>query len=153
MEAEEQETVALVITEDIRSYLYETSKWARFLSIVGFIATVFMVMLSFSISAMMGAMDKMTAGNNPYAQIPSGVLTFWLLIISLIYFYPSFLLFKYSGACKNAVLYGDQESLVTAMAKMKSFFKFWGILLIVMLSFYAIAFIMVVVSMITTGAM
>ena len=153
MEAEEQETVALNITEDIRSYLYETSKWTRFLSIVGFIATVFMVMLSFSISAMMGAMNTMTAGNNPYAQIPPGVLTFWLLVISLIYFYPSFLLFKYSNSCKNAVLYGDQESLSIAMSKMKSFFKFWGILFIVLLSFYAITFIMVVVSMITTGAM
>lgn len=151
MEKEEQEQVVLQVTEDIRSYLYETSKWTRFLAIVGFVATVFMVMLAFSVSAMMGAMDTMTAGNNPYAQIPQGVLTFWLLIFSLIYFYPSFLLLKYSTACKQAVLYGDNESLVTAMAKMKSFFKFWGVLFIVLISFYAITFVMVVVSMITSG--
>jgi hypothetical protein len=151
MQIEEQEPVVLHITEDIRSYLYETSKWTKFLSIIGFVATVFMVMLAFSVSAMMGAMDTMTAGNNPYAQIPQGVLTFWLLIAALIYFYPSFLLFKYSSSCKQAVLYGDNESLSLAMGKMKSFFKFWGVLFIVLLSFYLITFIMIVVSMVTTG--
>jgi len=144
---QQPEPVLLTISEDIRSFIYESSKWTRFLSIIGFVFTGLMVMLSLSVGAIMTSMNSMVgAQNNPYAALGSGFLTVLLLISAAIYFYPSFILFKFSSAAKQAVLYGDQESLSEAMKKMKSFFKFWGILIIVLLGFYALAIISAIVA-------
>jgi hypothetical protein len=144
---QQPEPVILTITEDVRSFIYETSKWTKFLSIVGFVFTGFMILLSLSVGAIMSSMNSMVgAQNNPYAAMGSGFLTVLLLITAAIYFYPSFILFKFSNAAKQAVLYGDQDSLGIAMGKMKSFFKFWGILLIVLLGFYALAILSVIVA-------
>jgi hypothetical protein len=57
----EHEMETLLITEDIRSYLYESAKWSKFLAIVGFIFTFFMVLAALSISAIMGAMSEIPA--------------------------------------------------------------------------------------------
>ena len=112
------EPVTLTVTEDIRSFIYESSKWTKFLAIVGFVFTGLMIMLSLSVSAIISSMNSMVgAQNNPYAAMGTGFLTVFLLIMAAIYFYPSFILFKFSTSAKQAVLYGDQESLSVAMTK------------------------------------
>lgn len=151
---EEEETAVLVITEDIRSYIYEAARWTKFLAIIGFVVTGFMVMLSFSAGAIIGVMNK-TYGeaNNPWAALGSGFLTVVLLLSALLYFYPSLLLFKYSGSAKQAVLFADQDALGIAMGKMKSFFKFWGIITIVILAFCFIAILFAIVASIGAASM
>jgi len=138
---EEKEPEVLIITEDIRSYIYETAKWANFLSIVGFIFTALMVLCTFAVGAFMSLMDNAMGAANPYAPLGTAGLTVILLFCALIYFYPSLLLFKYANAAKKAVLFADQATLSVAMSKMKSFFKFWGILMIVALAFYGLVFL------------
>lgn len=137
----------LVVSEDIRSYLYETAKWTKFLSIVGFIFTGLMVLVSLSVGSLMTAMNTAVGEqHNPYAALGSGVLTVILLLSAALYFYPSFLLFKFSNATKQGVLYGDQESLNTGLSKLKSFFKFWGVLMIVILGMYALMLLFAIVA-------
>lgn len=135
----------LVVTEDIRSYIYETAKWARFLAIVGFVLTGWVIILAFSASAFVNALNEVSPGS-PLAALGSTVMTVVLLMSALVYFYPSLMLFKYATAAKTAVLFAEQESLVIAMSKMKSFFKFWGILTIVGLAFYMILILFAVVA-------
>ncbi len=45
---QEAEMETLIISEDIRSYIYESAKWSKFLSIVGFVFTGLMVLVAFS---------------------------------------------------------------------------------------------------------
>jgi len=151
---EEKEQEVLIITEDIRSYIYETAKWANFLSIVGFVLTAFMVMFSFGVGSFMTVMNN-TLGpeNNPYAALGTGVLTVICFLFALMYFYPSLLLFKYANSAKKAVLFADQPTLSIAMSKMKSFFKFWGILTILMLSLYVLAILFGIVAGISAASM
>jgi hypothetical protein len=149
---EDKEQEVLKITEDIRSYIYETAKWANFLSVVGFVLTAFMIMFAFGVGSFITAMNNILGGeaNNPYAALGTGVLTVICLLVALIYFYPSLLLFKYANAAKQAVLYADQATLAVAMSKMKSFFKFWGILTIVFLTFYVLSILITIVASIGT---
>ncbi len=143
---EEKEAEVLVITEDIRSYIYETAKWANFLSIMGFILTAFIAMFSFGIGSLMTLLNSQLGAANPYAGLSSGVLTVFFLLVAALYFYPSLLLFKYASSAKKAVLFADQATLSIAMSKMKSFFKFWGILTIIVLAFYTLAFLLGIVA-------
>lgn len=142
---EESQFEALLVTEDIRSYIYETAKWTNFLSIVGFILCALLVIFAFSVGAILNLSSAVT-DMGTMGTIGSAGLTFVYLLMALLYFYPSLLLFKYSSAAKKAILYGDQLSLSNSMAKMKSFFKFWGILTIIMLAFYVIIFLFVIVA-------
>nr|WP_068886579.1 DUF5362 family protein [Pedobacter panaciterrae] len=150
---QEGEEVLLTVTEDIRSYIYETARWTKFLSIIGFVATGIMVLFSFSAEALISAMNgRVGAANNPWAALGGGFLTVVFLLSALLYFYPSLLMFKYANAAKQAVLFGDQPALSEAMSKMKSFFKFWGIITITILGLYIISFLLGIVAYLGAGS-
>ncbi|WP_237028703.1 DUF5362 family protein [Pedobacter steynii] len=141
----QEENEILVITEDIRSYIYDTAKWAKFLSVIGFVFCVLIVICAFFVPAVISSMTAM-GGQSPVTQIAPAVLTVTYLLIGLLYFYPSLMLFKYATAAQKAVLFLDQSSLGIAMSKMKSFFKFWGVFTIVIISFYVIGILFAVVA-------
>ena len=150
---QEQDEVFLTVTEDIRSYIYETAKWTKFLSIVGVVVTGIMILFSFSAEALISTMNgKVGAANNPWAALGGGFLTVVFLLSALLYFYPSLLMFKYANSAKQAVLYGDQPALSEAMSKMKSFFKFWGIITITILGLYIISFLLGIVAYLGAGS-
>jgi hypothetical protein len=142
---EDAEVDALWITEDIRSYIYDAAKWTRFLSIVGFVLTAMFVMSAFSVGAMLSALSTTMPGN-PMLKLGSGVWTVVYLLFALLQFYPSFLLYKFSSSATKAVLFADQPSLGEAIGKLKSFFKFWGILTIVIIALYVLMIVMFVSS-------
>ncbi|MCX2451835.1 DUF5362 family protein [Pedobacter sp. PLR] len=137
------EVETLIITEDIRSDIYETAKWAKFLSIVGFVGCVLMIILSLTMPAMLASLNKL--GNSPLGNGNAAATTATYLITGILYFYPSLMLFKYANSAQHAVLYMDQDSLGEAMAKMKSLFKFVGIMTIVMLAILAITVLLLIV--------
>jgi hypothetical protein len=138
MEHEEEDgPIRLIITEDIRSYIYQAAKWAKFLSIVGFIVTGLMVMIALSVQSVMQSLSEIPAYSG-LAALGSGVITFFYLLLALLYCYPSYLMYKFSSSAKLAVLYGNQESLSEAMIKMKSIFKFFGIITVIFISMYVL---------------
>lgn len=140
----------LVVTEEIRSYIYETAKWTKFLSVVGLVVAAFLALMALSANAIMQEL-LVAAPGNPMGQLGSTFLTVYFLSFSLMLFYPSFLLFKYSNAANTAVLYADQESFTIAMKKMKSVFKFWGIMTIIVLALYLLSILLAVVAKIGMG--
>jgi hypothetical protein len=139
-----EENDRLEVSEDMRSYIYDMAKWAKFLAIVGFVFCAMIVLSAFSTSAMMAGLAASSPGNPMLALGASGLMIIYLLI-GLLQFYPSFLLYKFSTAAMQAVLFGDQEGLNLAMGKLKSFFKFFGILTIVFLLFYILIIVAAVI--------
>lgn len=145
---DQTENPQLTVTEEVRSYIYETTKWTRLLAIVGFVVSAFTALTALGAQGIISAMSQvMGEANNPYAKIGAGPMMFFLLLAAFIYFYPSLLLFNYSNKARNAVFYAEQDEFTAAMAKMKSFFKFWGVLTIVVLGLYAL----IIIASITMG--
>jgi hypothetical protein len=140
-----EEKESLMITEEIRSYIYETAKWTRFLSIVGLVFSAFLALMAFSANGIIEGLAAAAPGN-PLVQLGTTFLTVYFLCISLVLFYPSFLLFKYSNAANTAVLYADQENFAVAMKKMKSVFKFWGIITIIVLALNVLSVLLAVIA-------
>ncbi|SMD01592.1 DUF5362 family protein [Pedobacter africanus] len=145
-----QEAEQLVVTEEIRSYIYETAKWTRFLSIVGLVFSAFLALMAFSANGLIEGLAT-AAPSSPLVQLGTTFLTVYFLCISLMLFYPSFLLFKYSNAANTAVLYADQENFTVAMKKMKSVFKFWGIVTIVILALNVISVLLAILAKVGTA--
>lgn len=136
-----QSEVKLVVTEEMRSYFYEIAKWASFLAIVGFAFAGITILSAFTIGAVMNSNPQLLAMANTMGAAAGVVFTVMFLILAFAIFYPSLLMFKYAAKAKIGVLYGDQASLDEAMSKLKSLFKYWGIITIVYLGFYALMII------------
>lgn len=141
---EEDEVEALWISEDVRSYLYEAAKWTRFLSIVGFVFSALTAITALSAGALMNSISALSPGS-PLLKIGSAGLTAFYLLLAVIQFYPSWQLYKFSAATSQAVLFTDQDSLALAMSKLKSFFKFFGIITMAFIGFYLLIIIVVAI--------
>jgi hypothetical protein len=120
-----------------KDFLKETAKWANFLSILGFIGIGFMVIIAIFFSSIM-------ASN--YSEIPgmggnSVVFTIIYLLIALLYFFPVLYLFKFASNMKRALAMDDENTLAKSFENLKSHYKFVGILAIVIISFYVLAFV------------
>ncbi|WP_293788579.1 hypothetical protein [uncultured Pedobacter sp.] len=145
-EKEVPQEVKLIVTEEMRSYFYDMSKWARFLSVVGFVISAFLTLSSFGIGAAITANPAMLNQLGPLAGIGATGITIFYLLLALLFFYPSLLLMRFSAKGKQGVLFGDQENFNDAIANVKSLFKFWGILTIVFLASYFLLILAVAAS-------
>jgi len=131
-----QSELQLSISVSAANYLAETGRWTKFLSIVGFILTGIVVLAGIFAGTMMsiftqGQMGDMPAGFN---IIFGGVY----VLMGLLYFFPAYYLLKFSQKLKEALSMRDNGALNTAFENQKSFFKFWGILMIIFLVLYGL---------------
>ena len=124
------------------SYLYETSKWAKFLAILGFIITglVVLVTLVFVVLAFVNFNDESAAYRFGYG-IGQLLLVLGLL---LIYFFPCLYLYRFASKLQTALKINDQPLLVDSFLNLKRCFKFVGVLTLVMILIYVVAFIFMV---------
>ncbi len=146
LEKEVPQEVKLVVTEEMRSYFYDMSKWARFLSVVGFVISAFLTLGSFGIGAAITANPGVLNQLGPLAGLGATGITIFYLLLALFFFYPSLLLFRFSTKGKQGILFGDQENFNEAIAHVKSLFKFWGILTILFIAGYFLLLLAVLAS-------
>ncbi|MFA6276203.1 MAG: DUF5362 family protein [Pedobacter sp.] len=133
---ETQEQTTLIVSEEMRSYIYEIAKWAGFLAIVGFVFTGIMIISAFTIGAAMNTSPEIMLMAGQMGKFGGIFFTVICLVYAFAVFYPSLLMFKYSTKAKHGVLYGEQTSLNDALSKLKSLFKYWGIITIIFISLY-----------------
>jgi hypothetical protein len=126
------------------NYLNEAARWSRFLSIIGFIYCGLMVLVGLFFGSVMGRI--IPAGvDSGMSVIGSGFIGVFIVIMSLIMFFPALYLWNFSSKIRRALNNNDQPLLTEALKNLKSFFKFYGILLIVVLSLYALAVIFAII--------
>jgi len=141
-EETQTQEIKLIVTEEMRSYIYETTKWAKILAIVGFVISAFLFIGSFGIASFINSNPNMAAQLGPLGKGGSLGVTVLYLIFAFLYFYPSLLLSKFSNKGKQGILFGDQASLSDALLNIKSLFKYMGILtLIVVFSYVALVLV------------
>ncbi len=129
---EEQAFPELKVTEEIRSYLYEMTKWANFLAIVGFVIAGFLLIIAFTIGGAVKTNLQQAVVLGLLGNVKERALIIvFLIIYAFVILYPSMLLFKFSKQGKLGILYGEQEALNQSLAKIKSLFRYYGIIAII----------------------
>ena len=127
------------------TFLREIAKWSKFLSIVGFVMMGLLIVFAifafsaestvFSGSTLGGTNGFSSSGGSGFFQI------ILLLAFMLIYIFPCLYLFRFSTKMQSALRNNDQETLNASFENLKSCFKFMGIFTLVILSIYALAFL------------
>lgn len=143
---QDEQQPTLVVTEAMRSYFYDMAKWANFLAIVGFVFTVFMIIGAFTVGSAIGTNPEMAKLVGSLGSLGSFGFTAICLVYAFAIFYPSILLFKYSTRAKIGILYGEQSSLDEAISRLRSLFKYWGVIVIIFISLYVLAILSTVMT-------
>jgi hypothetical protein len=135
----------LQIDAQSNGYLLQAAKWAKFLAIIGFIFCGLLVIYGIFAGAVFSSLSRM----NPESSAPFGnfanvggafFLTF-AIVGAILYFFPCLYLFRFGSKMQTALKNNDQNYLTNSFGNLKSFYKFLGILTIVVLAFYLLLFL------------
>lgn len=70
-----------------------------------------------------------------------GMLSAIYILLAIVYAFPIYYLYKYATDAKMALSTANSDLLETALGHLKSHHKFLGIMMIIILSLYALIFI------------
>ena len=142
----------LILTQEAQYYLQKAAQWANFIAIIGFIVTGFIVLGAIFV----GSMFSMMARINPMMAYPTWMgtaLSVFYLFFALFNFFFSLYIYQFADRAKKGVLYNNAQEITTALSKLKSFFKLWGIVTIVIIALYAFIFVFAIIAGIGAASM
>ncbi|QXP65335.1 hypothetical protein H0I27_11405 [Polaribacter sp. HaHaR_3_91] len=125
----------LTITKASKNFLKETAKWAKFLSIIGFILIAIMLVFSVFATTIFELAGKMQPGMPESLGL---TMTVTYLVLAIIYFFPVYYLLQFSNKMKTALSTKNDETLAKAFEMLKSHYKFIGVFTIITMSLYAL---------------
>ena len=134
----------LGVDEEAKSYMLEAARWGKFLAIIGFIGLALML-LGFLFLG-----DYMSAYSSGANLGPTGRMIYGIIVVAIC-FYPVYALLKFSNLIKPALLTSNQQMFNTAFRYLKGMFKYYGILMIIMLGLYALMIIFALVVGVTAS--
>jgi len=131
----------LQLSGESRANLKETSGWAKFLAIVGFIGVGFMVIAAFAIGSLLSFMPG--SEEMPFPPVVFSVL---YLGFAALYFFPVLYLYRFATKMQDALRDSSQGALEVSLSNIKAHYKFLGILTVILLGFYALGLLMAIVA-------
>ena len=143
----------LQFTPVAQGFLRETAKWARFLSIVGFIFIGLYVLLALMMFAMGGGMDAASenmdgmGGMGMMGAVGGAAMGVIYLICALIYFFPILYLYRFATNTLSALDSNNTDQLTNGLENLKSHYKFMGILMCIALIFIALGMLLMFVGL------
>jgi hypothetical protein len=132
-------------------FLNETSRWAKFLAIVGFVMVGFMILFSLAIIGLGNSNPMMQASFQSAGYSNPAVLGIVYLVMAVVSIFPYLYLFQFATKMKAALSSSEQDVLNSAFSSLKSCFKFVGVFTIILLGFFVLAFAIGIVAMMTAG--
>ena len=125
------------IEQDTLRDLDSTRKWTMFLAILGFIGIGLLLIVGLFAGVFLSVFNT----TDIPVGFPEWLLFIIILICAAIYFFPVFFLFRFSKSASNAVKSLDKLEMQKAFRNLKFYFVYLGILVIVVLAVYFIAFV------------
>jgi hypothetical protein len=137
---QEQNLFGLNLDSAIKTHLFETAKWGRFLAIVGFVMCAIIVIAG--IVFMVNYDDYTSRSYRRYNESSveglgaAGLVMY--IIVAVLYFFPALFLFRFSNQMKTALMTDDQSTLTTSFQNLKVLFRYMGVLMIIFLALFVL---------------
>ena len=126
---------SLEVDQTGKMNLAEAGKWAKFLGIIGILTLVLLVLAGIGMFFLgTGVLNE----SPELMAIPFGgaLLGGIYLFSALLYIYPTWALIKFGSLMRGAVAANNQETLNKALGHLKGFFKYIGVLTIIIIAIY-----------------
>lgn len=134
----------IILQQEAQHYLVTAGKWARFLGVMGFIGTGFIILCALFIGTIMSALSSFSPAGRLGAA-PGGFLTFFYLVVAVFYFFVSLYTYQFGTRIKEGITFGSAAVVTDSLGKLKSVFKMIGITTIVILVLYVFMLIGLIV--------
>ncbi len=126
--------------------LVRTRKWVRLCSVLGFIGSAFMVLAGLFMMISGGTLGASSGmGGAAYGggvMLGMGLL---YLVFAILYIYPSLRLWQYASSISRLESSSASFDLETALDKQRSFWKFVGIMVCIILGLYAVGIVFFII--------
>ena len=150
-EIEAIEEFELQLNESAKGFLKEATKWAYFLSILGYIGIGFIVVAAVFAGALFAFIGNLSREMNSFGAMGGSFISAFYLMIAAFYFFPVYYLNKFASNAKIALRDNDSKSLAASFEYLKSHYKFIGIMSLIILGLYALIMAFVVIATVTVG--
>lgn len=119
------------ITPIMMLYLKQTKPWVRFISIMLFIGTVLVFLLGLVLILGAGLLSSLS--RTAFGGAPLGLLGFVYAVMACLCFFPALYLGRYASGIRVALLRDQVSGIEQALKNQRSFWRFMGIFLLVVL--------------------
>ena len=127
------------LSSEDKGYLDTASKWAKFLGIMGFIFTGFIIIAALFMFTLGSSLGSAFGGNSP---ISGGVLGFGVgflyILLALPYFFISLYMYRFATKTQTALYSSNDVTLTEAFKNLRNFFRLMGILIVAILVLYLV---------------
>lgn len=127
------------LDESAKAHLLETTRWTKFIAIMGIVGSVFIILGGVSVMYYTSFQTNMDGGYGV------GMGLFYV-VLAAVYIYPSICLVKFSRAIKLGVQTSNSEMISNGFRHQKNMYRFIGISIIISIAFALIMFIYAVSS-------
>lgn len=122
------------VSETTVQLMYQTRPWVLFLSVLMFLGSALLVIVGL-------AMFGMSAAMGSSGGMPMGLMGLVYLPAAALYVYPAKKLWGYGSAIGRLTASRQVSDLEAALGEQKSFWKFLGVMTIVMFGLYILMFV------------
>lgn len=122
---------------EIKSYLMETAKWARFIAIVSIVLGGLLAIFSIFAGSILNS-----GSNMDMFPFSATLIAIVYLIVAALIIIPNIFLLNFATKGIGALRSGSESELTVAFRNLKSYYKFIGILTAIMIGFYALVFVL-----------
>lgn len=127
----------IAVSQDMLDSLNATRPWVNFLSIVSFVLITLLALVGM-VTALTFSVTPMSSG---WAKAAGPIFGVVYLLMACLYFMPSLFMYRYARAIARIPAAG-QGALEDALRQQKSFWKFMGIFMAVVLCLYALTLVL-----------
>ncbi len=132
-----EEITKLEIEQETLKDLDKTRKWTMFLAILGFIGIGVLLIVGLFTGVFLSVFNK----GDTATSYPGWLVCIIIIAASILYFFPMLYIFRFSKFMSIVIKTRDKEELKKAFKNLRSYFTYIGILVIVVLVIYIIAFL------------
>lgn len=132
-ETTQKSELQTVLSDEVKAFLLETTKWGSFLAIMGYIGMGFLCLAGVGVTIMFTFI-----GSSVDMGFPFQIMGIIYIIMAVVYYFPVTFLHRFSKNLKQGLLAGTNDLVTLGFENLKSLFRFMGILTIVVLSIYAL---------------
>lgn len=138
----------LQVDQQTRGYLNETARWAKFLSVIGFIMCAILVIIGLSAGTILSTLGSASSELGGMFAMGSMFFAVIYILIALLYFFPCLYLYRFGAKMKIALAAHDQQRMNESFKNLKSCFRYMGILTIIVLAFYVLALLLGIMNLV-----
>jgi hypothetical protein len=143
----QEDIFELKVDPETKGHLMETARWSRFLAILGYIMLGILIIFGIGMASAKSLLSQMPGG---FGESFGMIMMVVYIALALLYFFPTYFLFKSGRLLKSAIQTNNQEQFNLGLSYQRRMFKFIGIVMIVILALYGLVILFAIIAGVTS---